>query len=61
MVNISKFIDYDKNTNIFYDNLYLNDAKIVIKMRLIKKENNSEDIRIEKFDLTKYTYLLSYD
>ena len=61
MVNISKFIDYDKNTNIFYNNFYLDDAKIVIKIPLIKKGNNSEDIRIEKFDLAKYTYLLSYD
>ena len=55
------FIDFDKYEKIFYNNLYLDDFKIVIKMPLIKKENFQEDIKIEKFDLAKYTYLLSYD
>ena len=59
--NTNNFIDFDKYERIFYNNLYLDDYKIVIKMPLIKKENSQEDIKIEKFDLAKYTYLLSYD
>ena len=58
----SKFIDYDKNEKIFYNNVYLKEFKIVIKMPmcLIPKENTFEEIKIEKFNLAKYTYLLSY-
>lgn len=63
MDEFSKFIDYDKNEKIFYNNVYLKEFKIVIKMPmcLIHKENTFEEIKIEKFNLTKYTYLLSYD
>jgi hypothetical protein len=58
---IKKFIDFDKNRKIFYNNLYLNDCKIVIKMPLIEKERSNKDIEVEKFDLVKYTFLLSYN
>ena len=57
--NITMFIDWDKYKNRFYNNLYLEDYKFVIKMPLIKNENL--DIKIKKFDLTEYTYLISYD
>ncbi|MFX1256891.1 MAG: hypothetical protein ACFFAN_03450 [Promethearchaeota archaeon] len=54
-----KFIDFDKNRKIFYNNLYIKDFRIVVKMPLNKKDN-SKDVKIKKFDLSKYTYLLSY-
>lgn len=59
-ITIRRFIDWDKCTNIFYNNIYLENCKFVIKMNLIPKENLEEDIKIKKFDLGKYTYLCSY-
>ncbi len=57
-----KFIDYDKGKKIFYDNLYLDEFKIVVKIPLVRKNkgNNKEDIKVKKFNLERYTYLLSY-
>jgi len=55
-----KFIDWDRCKNIFYDNIFLEDQKIVIKMPLIHTENSDDDIKIKKFDLEKYTFLINY-
>jgi len=57
---INKFIDWDKCKNIFYDNIYLENQKIVIKMPLIHTEESEDDIKIKKFDLEKYTFLINY-
>jgi hypothetical protein len=58
---IQKFIDWDKCKNIFYNNIYLEKHKIVIKMPLIPTKGGAEDdIKIKKFDLSKYTFLISY-
>ncbi len=61
---LTKFIDFDSNDEIFYNNLYFCEQKIVVKIPLIKKEKPKEtskdDVKITEFDLTKYTYLLSY-
>ena len=62
---MSKFIDFDKENKIFYNNLYLVDFKIVIKMPCagtgnMKKKINKREFKIEKFDLGKYNYLLTY-
>lgn len=59
----SKFIDFDKDRKIFYNNLYLDDFKIVIKMPCVSTEKDIDQnlIKIEKFDLVKYTYLLTYE
>lgn len=58
----SKFIDFDKYKEIFYDNLYIDDYKIVVKIPLIKKNDRLyKKIKIAEFDLGRYTYLLSYD
>jgi hypothetical protein len=60
--NLSKFIDFDKNDKIFYDNLYLDEFKIVVKVPLsVLGKTSKKRIRFGKFDLVKYTYLLSYD
>ena len=66
---VNSFLDYDKAESVFYDNLYLKEDNYVIKIpigitSLEYSENfNSfqEEIKTEKFDLVKYTYLTSYD
>ena len=69
---VNKFIDFDKTKDLFYDNLYLCDQKLVVKMPICKRihsirtsssEGHRKDMRkvkIEPFNLTKYTYLTSY-
>lgn len=60
--NLKKFIDYDKYNEIFYDNLYIDRYKIVVKIPLIIGKNRfDKKITISEFDLERYTYLLSYD
>jgi hypothetical protein len=59
--NVSKFIDFDKEGNTFYDNVYLDDYKIVVKMPLLKKRKDSKEIQIKKFTLENYTFLFSYE
>lgn len=58
---MNKYIDFDKNNNIFYYNLYLKNSKFVIKIPIYrsKNKNKKKEIKIEKFDLTKYTFLLN--
>ena len=59
---LKKFIDFDKYIEIFYDNLYIDEYKIVVKIPLIKRNNPfDKKIKISNFDLERYTYLLSYD
>ena len=55
-----KFIDWDSCRNTFYNNIYLENSKIVIKMPLIPRDGSEDDIKIRRFDLGKYTYLCSY-
>ncbi len=59
-IEIQKFIDWDKFRNVFYNNIYLENYKIVVKMPLIPKKGLEEEIKIKKFDLEKYTYLCAY-
>ena len=60
-ISISMFLDWCKYENLFYNNLYLEDYDWVIKMPLILHGPETQDeIKLKKFDLTKYTYLLSY-
>ncbi len=58
---IQKFIDWDKFENVFYNNFYLDKYKIVIKMPLVPRKDLKEEIKIRKFNLEKYTFLISYD
>ncbi len=55
-------IDYDKSEQIFYDNLYFDKSDFVLKIPLLSliKQISNNEIKIEKFDLTKYTYLLHH-
>ena len=60
-LSISMFLDWCKYKNTFYNNIYLEEYDWVIKMPLIPQElDNRDDFKLKKFDLTKYTYLLSY-
>jgi len=54
------FIDWDKCKNMFYNNIYLVNSKIVIKMPLIPRDGSEDELKIRRFDLGKYTYLCSY-
>ncbi|TFG02756.1 MAG: hypothetical protein EU540_00905 [Promethearchaeota archaeon] len=58
---LKKFMDFDKNKKILYNNIYLDEYKVVIKLPMNLKENPQEKIRIEKFDLAKYVYLFAYN
>ncbi|MBY9006393.1 MAG: hypothetical protein KGD63_06515 [Candidatus Lokiarchaeota archaeon] len=59
--NLSKFIDFDRDQNVFYNNLYIEECDFVVKIPILKEEIHPEKIKIEKFNLAKYTYLLDYD
>jgi hypothetical protein len=61
-IDISKFIDLDKKNEVFYDNIYLKNEKLVIKIPLPSPDSqiSEKKIKIEPFDLPKYTYLLDY-
>jgi len=63
-LKISRFIDLDKDKNRFYNNIYLEHLDLVIKMPLpeypSEQSKSPQNIKIEKFDLTKYIYLVDY-
>lgn len=56
-----KFIDFDEQKHIFYYNVYSNENKYVLKIPILKSERLSgeKEFKIEKFDLTRYTFLLN--
>ncbi len=60
-IGIQKFIDWDKFKNVFYNNFYLQNYKIVIKIPLVPRKRNKDEMKIKKFDLENYTFLVSYD
>jgi len=60
-LTISMFLDWDKYKNCFYNNLYLEDYKVVVKIPLIKDKHRKNELKIKKFNLAKYTYLVSYE
>ena len=59
-ISVRRFIDWDKCRNTFYNNMYLDNWKIVIKMPLIPDEDSEGEVKIKRFDLEKYTYLCGY-
>ena len=58
---MSLFLDFDKNESVFYNNLYIDEYKLVVKTPINKREKHDNNIKIESFDLTKYTYLTHYE
>ncbi len=61
VISLKTFIDLDKKNQVIYNNLYLDDLKIVIKMPLVAQEEREFEVKFEKFDLTKYNYLVAYE
>jgi len=61
--HLNKFVDFNKNNGLFYDNLFLNDIQFVIKIPFqdSRKEGSINNIRIEKFNLTNSIYIFNYD
>lgn len=57
---MSLFLDFDKEEEIFYNNMYLEEYKIVIKMPINKDEDSKKHLKVEEFNLANYTYLLDY-
>ena len=60
------FLDYDKYENVFYDNLYIDDYKLVVKTPIVKGTIKPEmpdvnSIIVEQFELTKYVYLTAHE
>ena len=72
-----KYIDYDKEIQVFYHNYFFVDYKIVLKIVLTtplsinsnrfndKKakmtEGKDSGLKLERFNLSKYVYLLYYE
>ena len=59
--NLSMFLDFDKEKNVYYNNFYLEEYDSVIKIPLTHKKSIDEELKIEKLNLTKYTYLFDFD
>ena len=59
---LNKFVDFNKSERIFYNNLYLNEYNVVIKIPLYlsNKKRLIHDIKIEKFNLANSIYFFSY-
>jgi hypothetical protein len=60
---IKKFVDFDKNNGVCYDNIYLTEHKIVIKIPLftLNKIKTNAELKFEEFNLDNYIYLLNYE
>lgn len=60
-MNVNKFLDFDKNNRVVFYNIYLKDNKFVVKIPISdsKKNKHLENIKIEKFDLIRYKFLLN--
>ncbi len=60
-LKLNMHLDYDKHDDLFYNNIYFTDLKIVIKMPVSQKGEIINGItQIENFDLTKYVFLIHY-
>jgi hypothetical protein len=50
---------------MFYENLWLEEQKIAVKMPITNSDYSDKhfnlNVKLENFNLTKYTYLLSLD
>ena len=59
---IMMHMDYDKKNKVFYTNLYFPECKYVLKNPIASVNGNLsyDEIKIEKFDLIKFSYLFYY-
>lgn len=55
---MKQFLDYSKSKREFYENLYIEEENLVIKIPLNNNhKKNKSNFLIEQFDITKYVYL----
>jgi len=67
------FIDFDSINKVFYHNFFFDEYKIVLKIALTPLLNDNDnfwdittnngdcpDLKYEKFNLTKYVYLIHF-
>lgn len=58
---IKMFLDFDRNSKIFYVSYYFEEVRMVLKEPLIIKRDLERDLKIDEFNLTKYTYLIHFE
>ena len=54
------YIDLDKKDHILYNNIYIEDEIIVVKIPLPSEDESEGAIKIEEFNLANHTFLTSY-
>jgi len=57
---IKGFLSFDKCNNQIYDNLFLDDCKIVVKVSIPQNPNLNDAIKIIEFSLSNSIFLISY-
>lgn len=58
---IKRFIDFDRNNNIFYVSHYLDEYKIFLKVPIVLDGTQDVDTKIDNFGIAKYIYLTQID
>ena len=61
VILLKKFINFDKNKKIFYDNFWIDEQKLVVKISLLENQNLEENLKVEEFNLANNVFLLAYD
>jgi hypothetical protein len=56
---MNKYLDFDNRQKIFYYNIFLKENNCVIKIPIVEKTDKQTAIKTEKFQLTKYTFLIN--
>ncbi len=59
---MKKFIDFDKENQVFYSNYYLEDYDLVLKIVIgIVDDELHSNLKIAQFDLTNRIFLINHD
>ena len=60
-MSVNKFLDFDNKNQVIFYNIYLKDYKFVVKIPIAEfgKKKHLENIKIKKFDLIRYKFLLN--
>ena len=57
---IKSFLEFNKDFNHFFDNLYLSDSKYVVKFPINEEGEIQNQLKIERFNLNNTIFLISY-
>ena len=60
-MTIKKFVDFDKEEEMFYTNFYLEDCKYNVKIPLLKVKEKDFKVKIDKFNLSQHVYLVNFE